>query len=84
MNWKAFASDKINPTQKINFALGRVEKNIVGKAENAGYKLHFSQNFQIFFLSCFFFVNGEFRRDKGSKTVYRLKTHENASLHREI
>ena len=55
MNWKAFASDKINPTQKINFALGRVEKNIVGKAENAGYKLHFSQNFQIFFLSCFFF-----------------------------
>ena len=36
---KAFADDKINVTQKLIFALGRVE-NIVGKGENAGYQ-HF-------------------------------------------
>ena len=37
--FKAFADNKINVTQKLKFALGRVE-NIVGKGENAGYQ-HF-------------------------------------------
>ena len=36
---KAYADDKINVTQKLKFALGRVE-NIVEKGENAGYQ-HF-------------------------------------------
>ena len=36
---KAFADDKINMMQKLEFALGRIE-NIVGKGENAGYQ-HF-------------------------------------------
>ena len=44
---KAFADDKINVTQKLKFAVGRVE-NIVGKEENAGYQhfLLFPQCFQ--------------------------------------
>ena len=33
---KAVADDKMNVTQKLIFALERVE-NIVGKGENAGY-----------------------------------------------
>ena len=36
---KAFADNKINVTQILNFDLGRV-KNIVGKRENADYQ-HF-------------------------------------------
>ena len=36
---KAFADDKLNVNEKLNFGLGRVE-SIVGKGENAGY-LHF-------------------------------------------
>ena len=44
--FKAFAEDKINVTEKLKFALGRVE-NIVGKGENAGYQ-HF-----LLFLECF-------------------------------
>ena len=36
---KAFADNKITATQKLKFALGRVQ-NIVGKGENAGYQ-HF-------------------------------------------
>ena len=43
---KAFADDKLNLTQKLKFALGRVE-NIVGKGENAGH-----QQF-LLFLQCF-------------------------------
>ena len=48
---KAFADDKINVTEKLNFVFGRVE-NIVGKGENAGYQhfLLFPQYFQI--VSC--------------------------------
>ena len=44
---KAFADDKINMTQKLKFALGRVG-NIVEKGENAGYQhfLVFPQCFQ--------------------------------------
>ena len=44
---KALADDKINVTQKLNFAVGAVE-NIVGKEEIAGYQhfLLFSQCFQ--------------------------------------
>ena len=44
---KAFADDRINVTQKLKFALGRVE-NIVGKGENACYQhlLLFPQCFQ--------------------------------------
>ena len=42
----AFADNKTNVTQKLRFALGRVE-NIVGKGENAGYQ-HF-----LFSLQCF-------------------------------
>ena len=44
---KAFADNKINVTQKLNFYLGRVE-NIAGKGENAGYQhfLLFPQCFQ--------------------------------------
>ena len=34
---KAFADNKINATQKLEFDLGRVE-NIVGKGENASYQ----------------------------------------------
>ena len=37
--FKAFADAKIDLTQYLNFALGRVE-NILGKGENAGYQ-HF-------------------------------------------
>ena len=33
--FKAFADDKIIPTQKLKFVLGTVE-NFVGKRENAG------------------------------------------------
>ena len=36
---KAFADNKLNVAEKLNFVLGRV-KNIVGKGENAGYQ-HF-------------------------------------------
>ena len=36
---RAFADNKINLTQKLQFVLGRVE-NIVEKGENAGYQ-HF-------------------------------------------
>ena len=36
---KAFADDKINVAEKLDFVLGRIE-NIVGKGENAGYQ-HF-------------------------------------------
>ena len=45
---KAFADDKINESQKLKFAFGRVE-NIVGKGENAGYQhfLLFPQSFQM-------------------------------------
>ena len=45
--FKAFADDKIIVTQKLKFALGRVE-NIVGKRENAGNQhfLLFPQCFQ--------------------------------------
>ena len=44
---KAFADNKINVTEKLNFLLERVE-NIVGKGENAGYQhfLLFPQCFQ--------------------------------------
>ena len=44
---KAFADDKTNVTEKIQFVLGRVE-NIVGKEENAGCQhfLPFPQCFQ--------------------------------------
>ena len=42
--FKAFADDKMNVTKELKFVLGRVE-NIVGKGENAGYKLFsFSHN----------------------------------------
>ena len=34
---KAFADDKINMTEKMEFVLGRLE-NIVGNGENAGYQ----------------------------------------------
>ena len=34
---KPFAVDKINVTQTLKFALGRIE-NIVGESENAGYQ----------------------------------------------
>ena len=34
---KAFADDKINVTQKLKFALGMVENDVV-KRENAGYQ----------------------------------------------
>ena len=46
-NFKDFADDKINVTNKMNFVMGRVE-NIVGKGGNAGYQhfLLFSQCFQ--------------------------------------
>ena len=37
LNWKAYADNKINVTEKM-FVLGRV-KNIVEKGENAGYQL---------------------------------------------
>ena len=43
---KAFADNKLISTQKLKFVLGR-EKNIVGKAENAGYQ-HF-----LLFIHCF-------------------------------
>ena len=43
---KAFADDKMKPTEKLKFVLGRVE-NTVGKGENAGYQ-HF-----LLFLQCF-------------------------------
>ena len=43
---KASADDKLNVTQKLKFALGKVE-NIVGKGENAG-----NQHFLLFKL-CF-------------------------------
>ena len=43
---KAHADDKINVTEKLKFALGRVE-NIVRNGENAGYQ-HF-----FLFLQCF-------------------------------
>ena len=43
---KAFADDKLNATQKLKFAFGRVENN-VGKGENAGYQ-HF-----VLFPQCF-------------------------------
>ena len=43
---KAFADDKINMTEKLNFVSGNVE-NIVGKVENAGYQ-HF-----LLFPQCF-------------------------------
>ena len=33
---KAFADNRVNVTQKLNFAFGRAEI-IVGKGENAGY-----------------------------------------------
>ena len=39
---KAFADDKINVTDKLKFALGRLE-NIVGKGKNAG-----NQHFLLF------------------------------------
>ena len=44
---KTFAEGKINLTEKLKFAFGRVE-NIVGKGENAGYQhfLLFPQFFQ--------------------------------------
>ena len=47
---KAFADDNLNRSQKLKFALGRVE-NIVGKGENAGYQhfLLFPQCFQKFY-----------------------------------
>ena len=41
---KAFADGKINVTQKLKFALGRVE-NIVGKGENAAYPRVFQRVF---------------------------------------
>ena len=44
--FKAFADAKIDLTQYLNFALGRVE-NISGKGENAGYQ-HF-----LLFPKCF-------------------------------
>ena len=43
---KVLADDKITVTEKLKFALGRVE-NIVGKGENAGYK------YFLLFLHCF-------------------------------
>ena len=43
---KAFADDKLNVNEKLNFGLGKVE-NIVGKGENAGYQ-HF-----LLFPQCF-------------------------------
>ena len=44
---KAFADNKLNVAEKLEFILGRVE-NIVGKGENAGYQhfLLFPQCFQ--------------------------------------
>ena len=44
---KAFADNKMNMTQKLKFALGRIE-NILGKGENAGYQhfLLFQLHFQ--------------------------------------
>ena len=52
LKFKAFADDKINVTDKLNFILGRVE-NIVGKGENADYQhfLLFPQCFQKLSLS---------------------------------
>ena len=43
---KVFADDKINVTQKLKLAFGRVE-NIVGKGENAGYQ-HFLLSYIVF------------------------------------
>ena len=44
---QAFADNKINVTEKLQFVLGKVE-NIVGKGENAGYQhsLPFPQCFE--------------------------------------
>ena len=49
---KAFAEDKSNVTQNIQFVFERIE-NIVGKEENAGYQhfLLFPQCFQKAFYS---------------------------------
>ena len=50
LNWsklKVFANSKLNVTEKLKYAFGRVE-NIVGKGENADYQhfLLFQQYFQ--------------------------------------
>ena len=39
---KAFADDKINVTEQLNFVSGKAE-NIVGKGENAGYQQCFQK-----------------------------------------
>ena len=44
---KAFANDKINVTEKLNFVFARIQ-NIVGKQENAGYQ-HFLLFSQVLF-----------------------------------
>ena len=41
---KAFVDDKLDVTQKMKFALGRVE-NIVGNVENAPFPAMFSEGF---------------------------------------
>ena len=50
---KVFAGDKINVAQKLKFVLGRVE-NIVGKGENAGYKITNYINTRNIFWKCDF------------------------------
>ena len=49
--FKQFADNKLVPTQKLKFVLGR-EENIVGKGENAGYQ-HFLLFQQRFRKACF-------------------------------
>ena len=44
--WKAFADNKIDATEKLNFVLGWGE-NILGKGENAGNH-HFSFSHNVF------------------------------------
>ena len=61
-NWKAFADDKVNVTEKLKFVLGRVE-TIVGKVENTGYG-HFSVAHNIFQKASFMGVVNSLPNDK--------------------
>ena len=44
-NFKAFADNKINVSEKVKYVLGRLE-NLVGIGENAGNQHYFLQRFQ--------------------------------------
>ena len=52
---KPCADDKRNVTEKLKFVVRTVEKNIVGKGENAGYQ-HFSPFHTLFSKGLFFRV----------------------------